>query len=180
MSRPPLNLTVCSVLEIERRATIEADFVVSLLDPRYRIPLAVRSLNNDRRLCLRFHDVIVESSAQLVAPQYKDMERLIGFGKKILERGANKKLLIHCYAGVSRSTAAAIIILSLMTPSDPRSAVKRLLEIVPNAWPNIRMIRLGDELLKQGGHLTEAVSAIFETTYQQHPEFARLMSARQF
>ena len=84
----------------------------------------------------------------MIAPQRNDIERLLQFGRSIMRSRSQGRLLIHCHAGLSRSTAAAVLLLAqAQLDRPPEAAVSRMLEIRPNAWPNLRMIELGDELL---------------------------------
>lgn len=62
--------------------------------------------------------------------------------------------LIHCQAGVSRSTAAGLLLLAVHLPPD--EAVAELRRIRPTAWPNRRIVGFGDELLGLRGELVAA------------------------
>ena len=66
------------------------------------------------------------------------------------------KLLIHCEAGVSRSTAAALIIYAVwFGRGHEHEAMERVLAQRPQAVPNRRMVKLADSLLQLGGKLLE-------------------------
>lgn len=70
-------------------------------------------------------------------------------------------LLIHCYSGVSRSTAAAFVALChLRRDLDERSAATRLRAASPTATPNPRLVAVADALLGRDGRMIEAVAAI--------------------
>jgi predicted protein tyrosine phosphatase len=69
------------------------------------------------------------------------------------------KILIHCEAGVSRSTAAALILYACWLGAGREGeAMRRVLAQRPLAIPNRRMVELADCLLKRGGRLLEALS----------------------
>src|SRR5205823_14193730 len=69
--------------------------------------LAFAGFSPHRRLALRFHDII-ETRPNCLAPQQADVERLLAFGHELIE-GLPAHLLVHCHAGVSRSTASAAL-----------------------------------------------------------------------
>ncbi len=64
-------------------------------------------------------------------------------------------LLVHCYAGVSRSTATALIA-ATMKLGDPLTAALLLRVAAPHALPNGRFLALADEVLGLDGTLIEA------------------------
>lgn len=70
-------------------------------------------------------------------------------------------LLIHCYAGVSRSTAAAYAVACALDP-DRREAeiADRLRRASPSATPNPRLVALADAALGRSGRMAEAIRAI--------------------
>ena len=111
----------------------------------------------DRHLMLQFND-ISEPRPGLVAPDSAMMERLLDFGRAWKEAGP---LLISCFAGVSRSTAAAYGIACLHTaPGSEESLAYALRERAPTATPNILMVGLIDALLGRGGRMSEAIARI--------------------
>jgi hypothetical protein len=65
-------------------------------------------------------------------------------------------ILIHCLAGVSRSTAAALIALALVADGREAEAARRLREAAPHASPNRRIVMLADRLLGRRGRLVLA------------------------
>ncbi len=70
-------------------------------------------------------------------------------------------LLIHCYAGVSRSTAAAFAIVCALDPATaPRDIAARLRRASPSATPNPRLVALADAALARDGLMVDAIRAI--------------------
>ena len=65
-------------------------------------------------------------------------------------------VLIHCYAGVSRSMATALIGLVLKAPVREAEAALALRAAAPHAQPNRRMVAIADEILGCGGRLVAA------------------------
>src|SRR4029079_3097901 len=70
-------------------------------------------------------------------------------------------LLIHCWAGISRSTAAAFITLCALNPdADDLGFESALSETSRTAYPNRRLFALGDEVLSRQGRMIAAVERI--------------------
>jgi predicted protein tyrosine phosphatase len=65
------------------------------------------------------------------------------------------KLLVHCHAGISRSTAVACGILCQHGLA-PNEAVRYVLEIRPQAYPNTHIVALFDDILQLDGQLNQA------------------------
>jgi predicted protein tyrosine phosphatase len=104
-----------------------------------------------------------------VPPAAAHVERLLGFVQAWDRR---QPLVIHCYAGVSRSTAAAYIALSSLDPArDEHDLAQDLRRRSPSATPNIRMIRYADAILKREGRMVAAIEAIGRgrDTYEGDP-----------
>ena len=69
--------------------------------------------------------------------------------------------MIHCYAGISRSTASAYIIAAALAPQrDETELAKTLRRLSPSATPNPRLIAMADALLDRDGRMVEAIQAI--------------------
>ena len=70
-------------------------------------------------------------------------------------------MVIHCFAGVSRSTAAAYIAACALSPKRDEFVVARGLRAAsPTATPNARLVALADSALQRGGRMNEAIAAI--------------------
>ena len=70
-------------------------------------------------------------------------------------------MLIHCYAGVSRSTAAAFIAACALSPHrDEHEIAAEIRRNSPTATPNARLVALGDEILQRGGRMNAAIAKI--------------------
>jgi predicted protein tyrosine phosphatase len=111
----------------------------------------------DRHLRLAMND-ICEPQEGLVLPCETHVEDLIRFALD-WDRGA--PLLIHCWAGISRSTAAAFIALCALNPDIPEQLIAtQLRKASPTAYPNRLMIRLGDAALDRAGRMIDAVESI--------------------
>lgn len=70
-------------------------------------------------------------------------------------------LVIHCFAGISRSTAASYIAAcALMPERDEAELAAELRALSPSATPNSHLIRLADDMLQRQGRMTAAIHAI--------------------
>jgi predicted protein tyrosine phosphatase len=93
-----------------------------------------------------------------VAPNERHVADLIEFAQAWGGRGP---VVIHCWAGISRSTAAALIALYALNPDVPEQLIAaQLREASPTAYPNRLLIRLADAALGRTGRMVEAVDSI--------------------
>lgn len=70
-------------------------------------------------------------------------------------------LLIHCYAGISRSTAAAYIAVCALNPERDEDEIARTLRAVaPSATPNPRLVAVADGMLGREGRMVAAIARI--------------------
>ncbi len=121
------------------------------------IPAALPDGYDAVRLSLTFND-IVEPRAGLVAPDESHVQALLDFAKGW---PMDAPLLIHCYAGISRSTAAAFIIASALNPTLDENVLAGIVRgVSPSATPNIRLIALADDILERQGRMVAAIRAI--------------------
>jgi predicted protein tyrosine phosphatase len=113
----------------------------------------------ERHLRLSVHDII-EPAEGSVAPDSSHIADLISFAKSW---DRTSPLLVHCWAGVSRSTAAAYIVLcDLHGPGHEARIAGALRFHAPHAQPNRLMIRHADLLLGREGRMIAAVEAMGE------------------
>jgi predicted protein tyrosine phosphatase len=137
-------------------ASCEASHLVTCLqdDVLVETPAPIRPGNHMR---LRVHD-IAQPIDGCIAPGAEHVAQLLEFAAGWDRQGS---MVIHCWAGISRSTAAAFIALCALNPETSEERVARLLrEASPTAYPNRLMIRLGDAALGRAGRMIDAVEAI--------------------
>ena len=112
----------------------------------------------ERHLKIGVNDITFAGTGNLIAPQERHVQEVIDFARSWDQ---NAPLLIHCWMGVSRSPAAALIASLAVAPDDDEQALAfRLRTASPYATPNSRLIEIGDSLLGRGGRLVAAVKAI--------------------
>ena len=125
--------------------------LISIGDSQDELPLGYD--NVPRRLRLQVADVVTELGAT-----EEDIRRIIHMADGL--RRDTGRVLIHCEAGVSRSSAAALIMYACwLGPGREQEAMDRVLSQRPIAMPNRRMVELADRLLERGGQLVNALSA---------------------
>jgi predicted protein tyrosine phosphatase len=147
--------------------------VLSILDPGWPEPAAFLAFDPHFRATFHFHDAI-EPEPDIVLPQKADVAAILAFGREVGDDV--RHLLIHCHAGVSRSTAAMLMILAQALPHQKEDAVvDRLMQIRPQAWPNSRMIAFADEQLGRDGRLNAAVERLYARRLEGAPELAETM-----
>ncbi len=113
-----------------------------------------------RRLRLTFHD-ISEARAGMEAPETGHMRDLLAFLDSWRETAKAYPLIVHCWAGISRSPAAAFIAACMLhTDRGEMALATELRALAPDVTPNIRMVRLADALLKRNGRMEAAIRNI--------------------
>ena len=136
-------------------ASLDSFDLLTLLSPDYP-DVDWRAFACERHLRLAFHD-IVEPVAGLTAPDRDLMQAVLDFGRRCDDQRA---LLIHCWAGISRSSAAAFAIACDRNPGFERDIAIELRRRSPLATPNRLMVRLADDLLQRDGRMVDAIEGI--------------------
>jgi len=104
----------------------------------------------------RHRFVFADTNNEEGGPTVDDVQRLIATARSLAEQSG--RVVIHCQAGISRSTAAATIFYAvLLGEGREDEAIARVLAAREFAIPNRRMIRIADELLGREGRLIAAV-----------------------
>jgi predicted protein tyrosine phosphatase len=130
--------------------------VVSLLSPYDTFP-NFSALGQDNHLQVGVHD-INDDIGDWEAPKMDDAERVIRFVEK-WDRAS--PILIHCWAGISRSTASAFITACVHNPSTDEEEIARVIRAAsPTAYPNRRLVSHADAILGRNGRMSAAVEAI--------------------
>lgn len=112
----------------------------------------------DRHLTLKMNDITFAGTGDLIAPAETHVEQLIQFARQ-WDRVA--PIVVHCWMGVSRSPAAAMIASLAVDPEEDDFALAaRLRTVAPHATPNTRLIEFGDRLLERSGRLVAAIKSI--------------------
>jgi predicted protein tyrosine phosphatase len=129
---------------------------ISILSPESSYPV-FDSLAAADHLCLSFHDVAGHAEG-LSAPGAHDMQKLLTFLRAWKQ---DTPLLVHCWAGISRSTAAGYIATCLFQPdADEHELARSLRAASPSATPNPLLVKLADDALGRDGRMVSAIKAI--------------------
>lgn len=104
--------------------------------------------NNPIRL--NFVDTFLDEKS-MHGPKDHHIQTLIDFAASVdLENG----LIAHCHAGISRSPAAVIIVMTaILGPGSEDKAYDEVLRVRPQAMPNTEMMAIADRLLGRNGAL---------------------------
>ena len=146
---------VCPLSRLaETLATSGAGTVVSLLTGMSR---ALPAMADRRHLVLDVADITVARAGH-VLPDEAHVAALLDLVKS-WDRSA--PLLIHCFAGVSRSPAVAFAAACALRPgTDEATIAHELRAASPSATPNPRLVALADTALGRGGRMIAAIAAI--------------------
>jgi predicted protein tyrosine phosphatase len=155
MSRETIYVAPLSLVE----TTVEdarVSHLVTLINGETPIPTPP-GIGPDRHLRLSMNDICAPQPG-LLLPCESHVSELIGFARA-WDRQA--PLLIHCWAGISRSTAAAYISLCALNPDGTESELAwALRRASPTAYPNRLLVALADQALARDGRMIAAVEQI--------------------
>ena len=152
---PTLHVCPLSCLEATVAAS-GASHVVSLVGAGSRVERP-QTVAADRHLLIGVSDIVEPLDGYVLATG-EHIGRLIAF---VRAWSRESPLVVHCWAGISRSTAAAYITACALAPERSEEAVARALrDASPSATPNARFIALADDILGRNGRMVEAIRAI--------------------
>ena len=100
-------------------------------------------------------DDITEAIDGFVAPSDSHIEQVLNF-----VRGWDRSapLVVHCYAGISRSTASAFAAVCALNPNrDEVSIARQIRAASPIAQPNRLIVSLADKALGRDGRMLRAL-----------------------
>ena len=152
-----MSIWICSLAAAPQLVRqLRPSRVVSLLSPYDTFP-TFQGFGSDLHLQVPIHD-IVDDIGDWRAPDLSDAESVIKFVQP-WDRAA--PLLIHCWAGISRSTASAFITACVHNPdADEQEIAAAIRDASPTASPNKRLIAHADALLGRNGRMNRAVDSI--------------------
>ncbi len=150
-------IIVCGLSQAQAQINLhKAKSVIGILGPETPHP-EYHGIAPEHHLRLTFNDINIET-AGMTAPQASDAEKLVGFIKRWDQ---NAPLLVHCWAGISRSTASAFAALCVLNPDvDEMHLALRLRQASPSATPNKLITSKVDALLQRKGRMSRAVEEI--------------------
>lgn len=177
-SGPVRRLTICGLDELCTFQEAAVTHVLSILDPNYPDPGDFRTYAPHKRLTLRFDDII-HPLPGMKMPERGHVEQLLQFGEGLAAEEGDPlcHLLVHCHAGISRSTASMVTLLAEARPGMDEDAIfAHLREIRPQAWPNSVMLGYADDLLGRGGRLVAALRRHYRQQIGLKPDLAAMIA----
>jgi len=153
----PGTIHVCSLIEVPNivRRTRAGHLVTCLAD--LELSETPAGILTGRHLRLLMHDIDAEQ-AGFTAPNASHVADFIDFVRSWDHR---TPMVIHCYAGISRSTAAAFIAQCALNPAVPELTIARRLRTASaSATPNRRFVSLADAALGRSGRMVQAAADI--------------------
>lgn len=152
---PMILVTPLSAVENSIRR-YRPSHMITLLSPEHMIDTP-EGFARERHLRLGIHDV-AEAWESDCPPGAEHVRSLIEFGRGWT---ADAPMLVHCWAGVSRSMATAFVLLCDRLGRGSEHAIARHMRArAPHAWPNPLIVRHADEALERDGRMIAAANAI--------------------
>jgi len=151
------RIHVCSMAKVHEtvRAT-GARSLVTLIN-HGTIVERPREISPSRHLYVAMSD-ITEPMDGHILPDERHVRQILGF---LHGWDRSHPLLFHCWAGVSRSTAAAFIAACASSPHrDEVELARAIRRNSPTATPNSRLVALADAVLGRGGRMASAIAGI--------------------
>jgi predicted protein tyrosine phosphatase len=156
-SRDCFMIHVCSLTRLHDTVTeTRASHIVTLMKDVHMVRRPECVLE-DRHLLLEMDDITTELDGYR-APAQEHLADLIRF---VRAWDRNAPLVVHCYAGISRSTAGAFVAACVLNPRRDESVIAQAIrDASPTATPNIRIVSLADRLLGRNGRMVAAIEGI--------------------
>jgi predicted protein tyrosine phosphatase len=158
----PYRVSICGKDEIESFCGKGVTHLLSVEDPD--TPKVTPSWFEGVHQQILFHDVESAQFAEeccAVPPTRRSVAEILEFGERCLldSRSRPVHLLIHCFAGISRSTAVGYALLVQAWGTDRTSeALQRVVEVRPEAFPNLLVVRHADRLLGCAGEMIRTLT----------------------
>ena len=149
-----MTIIVCPLSKVALLVAARApERIVSLLDPDSAFPETGAHVG--KHLRLRLHDAHVAAPGR-VLPGAEHVAELLAF---VGQWDRSAPILIHCRAGIGRSTAAAFITACLHNPHAAEHEIALALRRAsPLARPNETLIKLADAALGRRDRMCRAIS----------------------
>jgi len=153
-----MKITVSSLDQIDYVVTKDQpSHMITLIDPATEVPTPLL-IKSDNYLRINCHDIPAPRD-ELIHPTEDHVRTLVGFFNS-WDMAA--PMLIHCFMGISRSSAAAYIGLCLQNPGQEREAAQHMRQEGAHAQPNPLIIAHADRVMDRGGKMIAAIEEIGE------------------
>jgi predicted protein tyrosine phosphatase len=157
MSMPVIH--ICSLKMVESlAAAVKPSHILSVLGGVSPFPPTPHGIDPNNHLRLTVSD-ITEPQDGMIHPAADHVDEIIAFGRRWSQKnGGGRPILVHCFAGISRSTASALAIACAVRPDVPEAAfTSALRKASASAQPNALMVDHADALLKRERRIVAAV-----------------------
>lgn len=151
------TLHVCPLSRLAQTvAATGADHLVTLVSRGMSVERP-QSIIAKRHLTLQFSDIVAPLGDH-VLPNETHVRDLLDF---VRGWSRERPLVIHCYAGISRSTAAGYIATCALQPDRNEAELARALRAASAmATPNRLLIEIADRMLERDGRMVSAIAGI--------------------
>ena len=148
---------VCSLAALP--ATVQATGATHILTVMGKIDRVQRFawMPPDNHLMVSMDEIKTPTDG-FVAPSTEHIDRVLTF-----VRGWDRRapLVVHCYAGISRSTASAFAAACALNPHRDEAEIARGIRMAsPSAYPNRLIVALADQALQRNGRMVRAIEQI--------------------
>ena len=144
--------------------SMEAEYLVSLMSPK---DMGETPANIDPANHLKLEmDDIEAPAAGYICPCEEHIYRLLELGDQL---DGGSEVVVHCLMGMSRSTAAVMILLAQKNPGREAEIAEIVLREAPKAHPNSLLMQLGDRALGCDGALVSSIQASRQPTAKAQP-----------
>ena len=149
------RIHVCALRHVPKTVEeIGAGHLVSAIEAQ-SFPNTPRGILRGRHLKLDMDD-ITQAQPETVLPSEQHVLDLLNFVESWDQKSP---LLVHCFAGMSRSTACAFISICALNPkADEDRIAQSMSRLSATVTPNRRLVALADEILGRDGRMIAAVS----------------------
>lgn len=151
------RIHICSLARLgDTVSASRASHLVTLLTDCAQVSRP-KTISPENHLVLQVSD-IVEPIEGMTPPGEEHIRALIEFARSWDRR---QPMVIHCFAGISRSTAAAYVLACALVPDRAEAEIaKELRRASEMATPNRLIVGIGDTLLGRQGKMVRAIEAI--------------------
>ncbi|WP_082911075.1 tyrosine phosphatase family protein [Magnetospirillum moscoviense] len=158
----PFTMDICGLDELaDEMEAFDPSHVISILDPDEDHDDLLVFPGSIKVLSLRFFDIhamggmvgsMLSARDRAEYPCVDHAHAILDFGREIPRGG---RVLIHCWAGVSRSTSAAYVLACMHVPA--AEALNLIMELRPGAMPNRLIVKFADRILRAEGQMVGAI-----------------------
>ena len=151
------RIHVCPLSKLPETVRVSgAQSLVTLIDKGTPVRRP-SGIDAQKHLVVVLSDIVAELEGHTL-PSESHVETLLAFVRRWDQASP---LLIHCWAGVSRSTAAAFIAACALCPHRDEAEIAQAVRAnSPTATPNPRLVAIADAMLGRDGRMVAAIEKI--------------------